>query len=76
MKVRELRGVLRSMGCRPLRCRGSHETWLTPRGTSLPPIVINHLSDDVSYGVLSKVVRSLRAEGIELRADGTFLLAS
>lgn len=76
MKVRELRATLKAMGCRPLRCKGSHETWASPAGATLPPIVVNHSNEEASYGVVVKLARALRAEGIELRADGTFLLAS
>lgn len=76
MKVRELRAALRAIGCTPLRCRGSHETWATPAGATLPPVVINHLGGEASFGVVVKIVRALRSEGIELRLDGTFALAS
>jgi predicted RNA binding protein YcfA (HicA-like mRNA interferase family) len=76
MKVRDLRSALRQIGCKPLRCKGSHEVWSSPSGATLPPLVINHVGDEASVGVYAKIVRALRSEGIELRADGTFALAS
>lgn len=59
MKVRELLRDLRERGCRPVRCRGSHQTWLTPAGEFVT-LVVNHLGGDVSPVVLASVRRALR----------------
>lgn len=66
MKVKDLRTKLKQLGCYPSRMRGSHEIWSSPSGQTLPPVVANHMGQDASYGVLTKIAKALRREGIEL----------
>lgn len=53
---RELRTDLAALGAEPIRCRGSHETWRFADGETFI-VVVNHLGDDVSRGLLSKYRR-------------------
>jgi predicted RNA binding protein YcfA (HicA-like mRNA interferase family) len=57
-KVRDLLHELRACGWRPVRCRGSHQTWRAPDGDLLT-VVVNHPGHDVSPVVLASVRRAL-----------------
>jgi predicted RNA binding protein YcfA (HicA-like mRNA interferase family) len=63
MKVRSLLGLLRRLGCRIERTRGSHQIWKTPKGTPLT-VVVNHANDEVTPAVLGSVRRALRRDGL------------
>jgi predicted RNA binding protein YcfA (HicA-like mRNA interferase family) len=76
VKVRELRAALAKIGCRLVRCRGSHETWASPRGTPMPPVVVKHAGDDVSFGVYVKIARVLASEGILIDRNCEILVDS
>jgi len=64
-KVRAVRTRLIQLGCKRVRCNGSHETWQAPNGSRCS-IVINHLGSDISARVLSSVRRWLRRAGLNL----------
>lgn len=64
-KVREVRAWLLRLGCKRVRCKGSHETWEAPNGRPCS-IKINHLGDDMSARVLSRVRRWLQIAGLDL----------
>ncbi len=68
-KVREVRARLVKLGCKRVRCNGSHETWEAPDGSRCP-IKINHLGADVSARVLASVRRWLRGAGLDLDGNG------
>ncbi len=63
--VREVRTLLIHIGCKRVRCNGSHETWRAPDGSRCT-IKVNHLGDDISARVLSSVRRWLRRAGLDL----------
>lgn len=69
MKVRTLRARLYRIGCSPVRQRGSHEIWRTPKRATLV-LKVNHLGAEVSRTVLSSCRRILAAEGRTLEDDG------
>lgn len=60
---RDLRGSLRSMGAKPIRTRGSHQTWRLDHGGTFT-LVCNHLNDDVPANILAKF-RRVRARSRE-----------
>ena len=64
MKIREVQYRLRELGCRDVRISGSHQIWVSPGGRTLPPLRISHVGDDIQKMFLSKIVMSLRKEGI------------
>ncbi len=53
---RDLRDALASMGGRPVRTRGSHQTWRLDDG-GIFTVVCNHLNDDVPANILAKFRR-------------------
>ena len=63
-KVREVLRHLIELGCKRVRCNGSHEIWEAPDGSTCP-IVINHLGNNISARVLSCIRRWLRRAGLE-----------
>lgn len=63
MSVHDVQTWLRSLGCVPVRRKGSHEWWRTPSGRGFP-LVANRRGQDVSYVVLATVRRVLRNEGL------------
>lgn len=65
IRVADLMRYLRELGCQPIRTRGSHQIWRTPRGQSFA-LVVNHLGHDVSRIVLAVVRRTLAREGLEI----------
>lgn len=65
LKVRQVIVRLRQLGCRPVRSKGSHQTWKAPNGACCP-IKINHLGADMSPRVLSCVRQWLRDAGLDL----------
>jgi predicted RNA binding protein YcfA (HicA-like mRNA interferase family) len=67
-KVREVRIRLIQLGCKRVRCNGSHETWEAP-DRSRCVIKINHLGNDISARVLSCVRRWLRCARLDLDGD-------
>jgi predicted RNA binding protein YcfA (HicA-like mRNA interferase family) len=68
-KVRTLLSELKLRGCRPLRTRGSHQTWSTATGATFV-VVVNHRNADASAVVLASVRRALRAENVAAGAVG------
>ena len=65
IRISNLQVRLRALGCRPLRCRGSHQTWNTP-GNQRLCLKVNHPGNDVSRLILARVRRILRQEGLSL----------
>lgn len=63
--VRELIALIEARGCRMMRIRGSHATFVTPGGRRVT-LKANRPGEDCSMTVLSAVRRALRKEGIEL----------
>ena len=57
-KVRDLLAYLRRSGWRPIRCRGSHEQWVSPEGETVT-LVIHHANAEVAPCVLRAVRRRL-----------------
>lgn len=64
MKIREVQARLRDLRCEAVRVSGSHQIWVSPGGKTLPPLRIAHVGDDIQKMFLSKIVMSLRKEGI------------
>lgn len=64
MKIREVQARLHKLGCHPDRISGSHQIWISPAGRTLPPLRIAHIGDDIQKMFLSKIIMSLRKEGI------------
>ena len=69
MTYRELIRVVRERGCEPLRTRGSHQVWTTPKGRRFG-LVVNHLHAEVSRCVLRSARIALAAEGLDLPGKG------
>jgi predicted RNA binding protein YcfA (HicA-like mRNA interferase family) len=53
---RQLRVSLRELGARPVRTRGSHETWRFDDGETFI-VIVNHLADSVPMGIRVKFRR-------------------
>lgn len=69
---RQLRVSLRALGARPIRTRGSHETWRFQDGETFI-VIINHVADSVPLGILVKF-RRLRARRCACIEDEAALL--
>ena len=69
-KVRCLLKQLGQLGCRPLRIRGSHQRWVTPGGKRFTAVV-SHPGSEVTPGVMSKVRRVLRREGLKVGEEAS-----
>jgi predicted RNA binding protein YcfA (HicA-like mRNA interferase family) len=71
MKTRDLRKALKSLGCKLLRQRGSHEVWACPSGRTLPPVVIT--KREAPRCVIMSIKRVLRDEGLSCNKGWTDL---
>lgn len=61
IKVRDIQRELRSLGGRPLRCKGSHETWALPSGRRVV-LVVNHPGAPPSDLLRSRLRRAIASE--------------
>ncbi len=59
MKYRELRRLAREAGFRPVRQRGSHETWKNPDKPQVEITIPGHDGKDVPTRFLFKTLRKL-----------------
>lgn len=53
---REAVTFLKSVGARPVRTKGSHQTWRLPDGSSFT-VVCNHLGADIGHGLRVRLRR-------------------
>jgi predicted RNA binding protein YcfA (HicA-like mRNA interferase family) len=59
VKYRELRSLAREAGFRPVRQRGSHETWKNPKRPGRRATIAGHDRDDVPPKTLKQTLKDL-----------------
>ena len=64
IKVKDIQRELRSLGGRPLRCKGSHETWALPSGRRVV-LVVHHPGAPPSDLLRSRLRRAIASERLE-----------
>lgn len=62
VKTRQVRRALSRLGCQLVRQRGSHETWTTPSGRTLPIVLVNEA--DLRCRIVKAILTALVAEGL------------
>ncbi len=61
MKVRDGIRLLKDADWEPIRCKGSHQQWLSPDGRVVT-VVVNHLNDELSHVVEKALLKAIRGE--------------
>lgn len=59
MKIRDIIAVLKDRDWKPVRTKGSHQTWLSPDGEERITVVINKKNADAKRALVKQVAQAI-----------------